>query len=117
MRLDEQSVVAVVQRLSLRELRFWVREGWVRPVPGDRGPVFDEVDVARIRLLCDLRKELALPTEALPVVLMLIDRLHEAHRDLRHLTEALEEQPESVRRVVVERFHARRYADAPEDGA
>lgn len=116
MRLDEESVVAEVRRLSLRELRFWVQEGWVRPIPGDAGPVFDEVDVARIRLLCDLRKEMALPEDALPVVLTLIDRLHETRRDLRHLTEALEEQPETVRRLVAERFHALRRRETPEDG-
>ena len=115
MRLDEESVVAEVRRLSLRELRLWVREGWVRPASGDAGPVFDEVDVARIRLLCDLRKEMALPTDALPVVLTLIDRLHQTRRDLRHLTEAVEEQPETVRRLVIERFHARRTRDAMED--
>ena len=115
MRLDEESVVAEVRRLSLRELRLWVREGWVRPASGDAGPVFDEVDVARIRLLCDLRKEMALPTDALPVVLTLIDRLHETRRDLRHLTEAVEEQPETVRLLVIERFHARRKGDAMED--
>ena len=117
MRLDEESVVAEVRRLSLRELRLWVREGWVRPASGDAGPVFDEVDVARIRLLCDLRKEMALPTDALPVVLTLIDRLHQTRRDLRHLTEAVEEQPETVRRLVIERFHARRKGDAMEDEA
>lgn len=101
MSLDERSVVARIERLSLRELRLWVREGWVRPAQGDRGPVFDEIDVARLRLLCDLRKDLALPTDALPTVLSLIDELHRTRRDLRRLTEALGEQPAEVRRAVV----------------
>jgi chaperone modulatory protein CbpM len=115
MRLDEQGVVAEVRRLTLRELRFWVREGWVRPAPGDGGPVFDEVDVARIRLLCDLRKELALPTDALPVVLTLIDRLHRARRDLRALAEALDDQPEGVRRAVAAQVRARQGAGPGEE--
>ena len=108
MNMDERSVVAEVRRVTLRELRLWVREGWVRPSQGERGPAFDEVDVARIRLLCDLRKEMALPSDALPVVLTLIDRLHETRRDLRDLTEALEEQPEEIRRSVVAGFRERR---------
>lgn len=107
MSLDERSVVAEIRRLSLRELRLWVREGWVRPAKGETGPVFDEVDVARIRLLCDLRKDMGVPAEALPVVLTLIDRLHETRRDLRCLAEALEEQPAEVRRSVVARFRDR----------
>ncbi|MEM8631938.1 MAG: MerR family transcriptional regulator [Pseudomonadota bacterium] len=108
MRLDERMVVAKVDRLTLRELRLWVRQGWVRPARGDVGPVFDEIDLARIRLLCDLRKDMSLSLETLPTVLSLIDRLHEARRDLRWLTEALEEQSEDVRRSVVSTMRRRR---------
>lgn len=76
------------------------------PALGEAGPIFDEMDVARLRLLCDLRKEMALPTDALPVVLALIDRLHRTRRDLRLLIEALADQPEDVRRAVRDRLRA-----------
>lgn len=104
MSMDERYVVAEVRGLTLRDLRAWVREGWVRPAKGDAGPVFDEVDLARIRLLRDLRRDMALATDAFPVVLTLIDHLHRTRRDLRCLTEALEDQPEHVRRSVAESF-------------
>lgn len=107
MSMDERSVVAEVRRVTLRELRLWVREGWVQPSQGERGPVFDEVDLARVRLLCDLRKEMALPLDAVPVVLTLIDRLHQTRREYRHLMEALEELPEDVRRSVAARVRDR----------
>lgn len=102
MSLQERDVVARVRRLTLRELRLWVREGWVRPAQGQAGPVFDDLDVARIRLLCDLRKEMSVPPDTVPVVLTLIDRLAQARRDLRCLVEALEDQPEPVRSSVVD---------------
>ena len=101
MTMDERGVVARVERLTLRELRLWVREGWVRPAQSDAGPVFDDLDVARIRLLCDLRKEMALPNDAVPPVLTLIDQLHRARRELRWLTEAVDEQPDEVRSAVI----------------
>lgn len=101
MNLSERSVVASVERLTLRELRLWVREGWVRPAQSDCGPVFDELDVARIRLLCDLRKEMAIPASALPPVLTLIDQLHRTRRELRRLAEALDEQAPQVRREII----------------
>lgn len=104
---DEQKVVARVQRITLRELRQWVREGWVRPAQGERGPVFDDLDVARIRLVCDLRKDLSLPGDALPVVLSLIDQIHGMRQDLRLLAEALEDQPEEVRRAVTRAVRGR----------
>jgi chaperone modulatory protein CbpM len=116
MSFDERVVVARVERLTLRELRFWVREGWVRPVYSQAGPAFDELDIARIRLLCDLKKDMSLPTDALPVVLTLIDRLHEARRELRCLTEALEEQPRDVSRAVVRSYRTLRDEERGEGG-
>lgn len=102
MRLNERAVVARIERLTVRELRVWIREGWVRPAYGEGGPVFDDIDVARLRLLCDLRKDMALPNDVIPTVLMLIDHLHRTRRDLRRLTEALDTQPPEVRRAVME---------------
>ncbi len=104
MSFDEHTVVAQVARLNLKELRLWVRQGWLRPAQSDAGPVFDELDIARIRLLCDLRQEMSLPTDVLPVVLNLVDRLHQTRREVRALLKALEEQPDEVRRSVVCRF-------------
>jgi chaperone modulatory protein CbpM len=106
MSFDERTVVMHVKRVNLRELRYWVRQGWVRPSSGVAGPVFDELDIARIRLLCDLKKDMSLPTDSLPVILSLIDRLHQTRRDLRALTEALEEQPEPVRRSVISKLRS-----------
>ena len=101
MSFDERTVVSRIERLTLRELRLWVRLGWVRPAQGDKGPVFDELDVARLRLLCDLRKDMALPTDVMPTVLTLIDHLHRTRRELRRVTEAVDEQPIEVRRAVL----------------
>lgn len=112
MTYDERTVVTIISRVSLRELRLWVREGWVRPSHGEAGPVFDEVDIARIRLLCDLTKDMAVPSNTLPVVLNLLDSLHQARRELRCLSEALEKQPDAVRRSVVDTY--RRLQDARE---
>ncbi|MDG4647847.1 chaperone modulator CbpM [Roseibacterium sp. SDUM158017] len=112
MSLDERMVVAREERLSLRDLRHWVREGWIRPATGERGPVFDEVDFARVRLVCDLRKDMALPSDALPVVLNLIDRLHQTRRDLACLAAAVDGQPDHVRAAILSAFRARMEGEA-----
>lgn len=104
MSFDERTVVASIKRLTIRDLRLWVREGWVRPAHSENGPVFDELDIARLRLLCDLRKDLSLPLDALPVVLDLIDHLHRTRRELRALADAVADQPENIRRSVLERY-------------
>ena len=111
MSLTEQMVLAEIRRLTRRDLRLWMREGWVRPAMSEAGPVFDEIDVARLRLLCDLRKEMALPLDAVPVVLTLIDRMHQTRRDLRLVLEAVADQPQDVRRAVFDRLRARASGD------
>lgn len=112
MTLTEQAVVAHIERLTLRELRIWVREGWVRPAQGAGGPVFDDLDVARIRLLCDLRKDMAVPSDVLPVILTLIDHLSRTRRELRQVTQAVNAQPDDIREAIIRTLRQR----AGEDG-
>jgi len=104
MRYDEHGVVAEIRRLTIRELRMWVREGWMKPSAGKEGPVFDELDVARARLICELKQDMGIRNDVLPVVLSLIDSLHQTRRDLQRLTQALEDQPPEVKRAVIDRF-------------
>ena len=99
--LDERQVVATVRRVSLRELRLWVDMGWVRPSQGQTGQVFDDLDVARIRLVCDLRKEMSLPEDAVPVVLSLLDQIHGLRRELRGLAGAVDAQPDATQQAIV----------------
>lgn len=108
MNWDERTVVARIERLTTRDLRMWIREGWVRPAEGEGGPVFDDLDVARLRLLCDLHKDMGLPTDVMPTVLTLIDHLHRTRRDLRRLAGALDEQPTEVRNAIISAFNRRR---------
>lgn len=104
MRLGERDVVANVRRLQLRELRQWVSDGWVRPARGDDGPLFDDLDLARVRLVCDLKKEMSVPTDAVPMILSLLDQVHGLRHELRALAAAIDRQPEETRSAVLEAY-------------
>ncbi|MDP0928657.1 chaperone modulator CbpM [Paracoccus onubensis] len=104
---DETAVVGEIRRVSLTDLRFYVKEGWVRPARGDTGPVFDDLDVARLRLICDLRLDMDLSDDALPVVLSLLDQLQGIRRELHNLARAVDSQPEAIRRSVIAACQAR----------
>ena len=106
MSYDERTVVTRVERLTLRDLRLWVRMGWVKPMEGMAGPRFDEVDVARICLLRDLKKDMSVSADALPLVLSLIDRLNQTRRELKCLQRAVEGQPDTVQQQIVARYAA-----------
>jgi chaperone modulatory protein CbpM len=83
--------------LAEAEIHRWVEQRWLRPGGAPGGWVFQEVDVARVRLIVELR-DLALDEEAMPVVLSLLDQLHATRRQLRLLQQAVEETaPDAVR--------------------
>ncbi len=86
--------------VSLARVQVWATEGWVRPAQGAAGPVFDALDVERLRLLARLSDELDLGEEALPVVLSLIDQLHGMRREMRRLAVALDRLPPELRAQV-----------------
>ncbi len=79
------------------EITRWVELTWLRPDGSPGRWVFHEVDVARVRLIAELR-ELRMDEEAMPVVLSLLDQLYAARRRMRLLQQAVDEAaPDAVR--------------------
>ncbi len=70
-------------RLNVEDLQDWIAEGHVRPERAAGDLVFSELDVERVRLILELRDDMAVNEEALPVVLSLLDQLYELRRRLR----------------------------------
>ena len=94
-----------VRGLAEGDLQRWIDNAWVRP-DGEPGRyLFREIDVARVRLILELRDEMQVNEEALPVVLSLLDQLYALRRQARQLTEAVEQTvPDEVRRDLLRRF-------------
>ena len=107
MKLTEKQVLEAVGTLSLKQLRLWVSRGWIVPAQGESGPVFDEIDIARARLLCQLRQDMNVNEDALPVVLSLLDQLYGLRRDMRAMMQAVCEQPQHVQRRIRDAYLAR----------
>ena len=95
--LSEKDVVARVEGVTLERLKTWVDQGWIRPVIRSQAPGYTDADIARVRLICDMRDRLGLDHETVPVVLNLIDQIHGLRRELKCLTSAIDEQPKEVR--------------------
>lgn len=86
--------------LERAELTRWVENRWV--VPDETGGrwLFHEVDIARVELIFDIRREFAVDDEAMPLVLGLLDQVYSLRRQLRRLCDALEGQPPEVRDAI-----------------
>lgn len=101
MSVSEPRVVDAVDEVTLRRLRLWVKKGWINPVSNVDGLFFDDVDMARVRFIAELKKTFNFNDDAIAVVLSLVDQLHGLRGELRVIGPAIEKQPEKIRRQIV----------------
>ena len=99
--LDE--VLVELRTVQRTEILAWIEASWVRPEADEHEPRFRPGDVARLRLIRELHHDLAIDTEAMPVVLSLVDEMYTLRRRLAALARALAETPAEVRTTVVTR--------------
>lgn len=96
--------IATVPNLSYPQLVAFLDVDLVRPTLSADGPVFRAADLARLELLCDLADQFDLATDALGVVIGLIDQLHNARRQLHAMAAAVEAEPQDLRQRIGARF-------------
>ena len=76
--------------LQAEALARWIANDWVRPAGGPGVYRFEAIDVARVRLIVTLRQEFSVDEDAVPVVLSLLDQLHDTRRHLHRLQAAID---------------------------
>ena len=102
--IRETELIAQFTYLEREVLLTWIEEGVVAPSRDEEGYLFDRVDVSRVALACDLHYRMGLDHASLPVILSLIDQLHEARHHLRALTRAVAEQPVAIQQEITRRM-------------
>lgn len=99
--IDDVVRLAGVRRT---ELIGWIEERWVLPMEDGGRWRFAEIDVARVRLIAELNRDLDVAPDAMPVVLTLLDRANALHRSLRAVCAAVADLPEEHRNAVLDRL-------------
>jgi len=74
-------------------VQIWIEEGWLLPQRDQTGLTFSEPDVARARLIRDLKDEIGVNDEGIGIVLNLIDQVHGLRSVLRELLHAGARRP------------------------
>ena len=74
-------------------LEDFIARGWLRPIRDEADYVFDDTDMARIRLVCELHIEMKFEYDAVDIILSLMDQLYEARACNKRLVEALKNKP------------------------
>jgi chaperone modulatory protein CbpM len=95
--ISETELVQTIALLDGDALVRWIEAGWVLPNCENDERRFDDSDIARVRLICELHYELQIEEDSLSVVLSLLDQLYATRRSLQTLAAAVAAQPEDVR--------------------
>ncbi|MCE2564972.1 chaperone modulator CbpM [Komagataeibacter sp. FNDCF1] len=84
-----------IGNVPVEDVQGWIDSEWLRP-EGTRGHyLFREIDEARARLIRELREDMGVNDEGVPVVLSLLDQLYAARRQMYRLREAISAPRES----------------------
>src|SRR5215212_7308042 len=96
-------------RIETETVQAWIEASWLIPrrTPDQAGaePSFSEADLARVRLIQDLRDDLGVNDEGVAAILSLIDQIHGLRRSLSSLLQAVRTQPEAVQRQIAAVLH------------
>lgn len=104
--IREQQILAQFERLERHVLVAWIDDGVVAPEQDAEGYLFEPADAARVALACDLHYRMGLDHASLPIILSLVDQLHDTRRHLRALARAVATQPHEVRTAIVRHITA-----------
>ena len=94
------AVTALFADLGETELAAWIERGWVLPEPADGGWVFHDIDVARVRLIHDLHRQMDVGEDSMSLVLSLLDQIYELRGRLKAVLRAVDAQPEAARAAI-----------------
>jgi chaperone modulatory protein CbpM len=95
-----EDVIGLFRDLDATELTIWIESGWVQPERAEGSWVFHEIDIARVRLIYDLRHELETPEDTVPMVLSLLDQVYELRCTLAAVMGAIKDQPPELQAAV-----------------
>ena len=87
-------------RLTAFHVERWVARGLLRPVGGADAWTFEQVDVARVRLLAELVDDIGLDDDTIETVIGLVDQVHTLRSQLGLLAQAIAEQPPETREAI-----------------
>ncbi len=87
--------------LDDRLLEDYIARGWVRPMRDEEDYAFDDADIARVHLVCELHINMEFEPDAVDLILSLMDQLYESRSRLDSLVRAVESQPANICEAVI----------------
>jgi len=87
-------------RLTSIHVERWVARGLLRPAGNPEAWSFEQIDVARARLLAELVDEVGIDDDTVETVIALVDQVHTLRGQLDLLAHAIAQQPPATREAI-----------------
>lgn len=108
MLLSLVEVVAAIREEGIEihttEVESFIEQDWIIPLQQENGYFFNEADKARIELIVELQRDMAVNDEAVPVILNLLDQLYGLRRTLSEIRDVVRELPPDRRAAFEKRL-------------
>ncbi|MDZ5453443.1 chaperone modulator CbpM [Labrys sedimenti] len=78
--------------IQVQTLELWLEQRWLIPRLTQAGVQFTEIDIARARLIQDLKNDIGANDEGIDVILHLMDQLHGLRQVLAQLRGNMQER-------------------------
>jgi len=105
-----EEVISLLPELTRADLERWIRDALIEAQDDGGSPHLSDVQFARVRLICTLHYDMDVEQETLPVVLDLLDQLHDTRERLHTLSQAVLAQDEEVKAAVLQALSQARRA-------
>ncbi len=96
--MTRDELLQAVPGLTAEAIDACVGKGWVRPAEDEQGALyFEDIDVARLRLIFELKLDLAINDAGVPVVLALLDQIFHLRRVIRRVGQEVDKGENALR--------------------
>jgi len=96
MKTIEEVLELLEARIDRQTLEDFITREWLRPVYQPTGWYFEEIDIARLQLVCHLTQDIEVNEQGMDVVLSLLDQLYGIRAQAQKFNQAIARQSPEV---------------------
>ena len=96
MKTMDEVIEIMEARIDRQTLEDYISREWLRPVMGEAGWYFEEIDIARLHLVCHLTQDIQVNDEGIDIALSLLDQVYGLRSHVGNITRAINQQPPEI---------------------
>lgn len=101
MKTVDEVLEIMQERIDRQTLEDYIARDWLRPSHQSTGWHFEDIDIARLELVCHLTQDINVNDEGMDIVLSLLDQLYSTRAHLQKLHNAIGKQPPEVKAEIM----------------